>query len=92
MEARITIQPPDGAGEKAVSIRFMGGIAKSQAPVECAYGRILEARIPLESVGIAENAGVRFQFSIWQGGLPVDAVPQQGWLELSSTDPAKVGQ
>jgi alpha-amylase/alpha-mannosidase (GH57 family) len=92
MEARITIQPPDGASANAVSIRFLGGIAKSQAPVECAYGRILEARIPFESVGIAENAGVRFQFSIWQGGLPIDAVPQQGWLELPTTDPAAVGR
>jgi hypothetical protein len=92
MEARITIQPPDGASVNAVSIRFLGGIAKSQAPVECAYGRILEARIPFESVGIAENAGVRFQFSIWQGGLPIDAIPQQGWLELPTTDPAAVGR
>src|SRR4051794_4188825 len=92
MEARITVQPPSGAGEKAISIRFLGGIAKTQAPVECAYGRILEARIPFESVGVAENAGVRFQFSIWQGGLPIDAVPQQGWLELPITDPAQVGR
>ena len=92
MEARITVQPPDGACEHAVSIRFVHGVAEAQAPVQCAYGRILEARIPLDSVGIAAKAGVRFQFSIWQSGLPIDAVPQQGWLVLPTTDPVEVGR
>jgi hypothetical protein len=30
--------------------------------------------------------GLKFQLSLWQGGLPVDAVPQQGWLILRTTD------
>jgi hypothetical protein len=92
MEARITVQAADGASEKAISIRFAGGTAETPPPVECAYARILEARIPLASVGVAEKRGVRFQFSIWQAGLPIDAVPQQGWLELPTTDPEKVGR
>jgi alpha-amylase/alpha-mannosidase (GH57 family) len=91
MEARITVQSANGAMEKGVSIRFVGGMAETDAPVECAYSRILEARIPMASVGIADHGGVRFQFSLWQGGLPMDAVPQQGWLELRTTDPAQVG-
>jgi hypothetical protein len=44
-------------------------------------------RIPLAGVGIGEGEGLRFQFSLWQGGLPVDAVPHQGWIEMTSTDP-----
>ena len=91
MEARLTIASADGAEQKAVSIRFVGGMAETEAPVECAYARILEARIPMASAGIANKAGVRFQFSLWQGGLPMDAIPQQGWLELPTTDPAVVG-
>ena len=27
--------------------------------------------------------------SLWQGGLPIDAVPQQGWIEMKTTDPAR---
>ena len=80
MEARITVQSRDGAHEKALSIRFVVGGVESE--MECAFGRILEARIPLTAVGITEGAGLRFQFSLWREGLPMDAIPQQGWLEV----------
>jgi len=33
---------------------------------------------------------MRFQFSLWQAGLPMDAVPAQGWLELKTTDPERM--
>ena len=52
--------------------------------------RILEARFPLAGAGVAEGRGVRFQFSLWHEGLPVDAVPQQGWLEMTTTSPAEM--
>jgi alpha-amylase/alpha-mannosidase (GH57 family) len=92
MEARITVQPLNGGGEKSVTLRFAGAGAEADLPIECAFGRILEARIPLDVAGIPERRGLRFQFSLWQGGLPMDAVPQQGWLELPTTDPAEVGR
>jgi alpha-amylase/alpha-mannosidase (GH57 family) len=57
----------------------------------CAFARILEVRVPLAEMGVRDGAPVRFQCSLWQGGLPVDAVPQQGWLELKTTDPDKLG-
>jgi hypothetical protein len=50
----------------------------------------LEARFPLAAAGVPEGRGVRFQLSLWQGGLPVDAVPQQGWLEMPTTRPAEM--
>jgi hypothetical protein len=40
--------------------------------------------------GVKNGGGVKFQFSLWQGGLPLDAVPQQGWIELASTSPAEL--
>jgi alpha-amylase/alpha-mannosidase (GH57 family) len=86
MEARITVQSANGAAEKELGIRFLGGTVEVEAPLECACGRILEAKIPLAAVGIPEHGGVRFQFSLWQGGLPMDAVPQQGWLALPAVD------
>jgi hypothetical protein len=30
---------------------------------------------------------VRFQLSVWQSGLPVEALPPQGWIELSTSEP-----
>jgi hypothetical protein len=59
-------------------------------PVECAFARVLEARISLPAMGVAPGGGLRFQFSLWQSGLPMDAVPQQGWLEMRTTDPVEM--
>jgi alpha-amylase/alpha-mannosidase (GH57 family) len=100
MEARLTAQPFDGWQSSHVVIGFSPGAAhvteaKLGAPsdassVECALGRILEVRLSLAALGVKQGHGVRFQFSLWQCGLPMDAVPQQGWLELRTTDPAEL--
>ena len=90
MEARVTLQSLDNAPPQPVTIRLAAGAAASDDPVECAFLRILEARFPLAAAGVAEGRGVRFQLSLWQEGLPVDAVPQQGWLEMPTTSPAEM--
>ena len=104
MEARLTAQPLDGAKTSVVEIEFSGGAAhiartnlangdgEGGKGAECAMARVLEAAIPLAAVGVAAGQGVRFQFSMWQGGLPLDAIPQAGWLELRTTDPAQMGE
>ena len=100
MEARVTVQTLDGAHSSLVEIGFANGAARATGmklaasvtdqPVECAFARVLEARISLESMGVARGGGLRFQFSLWQSGLPMDAVPQQGWLEMRTTDPLEM--
>jgi hypothetical protein len=53
--------------------------SSSGTPVfECAWVNILELRILLGT----PSPAVRFQISLWRDGLPLDAVPQHGWLEL----------
>ncbi len=88
MEVRFTIQALDGAPPASTAIAFEGARVRGSAPVECAFARVLEAKIPLSLAGIGPGQGVRFQFSLWQEGLPMDAIPQQGWIELLSTNPA----
>jgi hypothetical protein len=102
MEARMTAQSLDGAVPSYITFRLASGVmeaielklaapaAGQPYPVECAFGRILEARLSLAALGVARGRGVRFQLSLWQGGLPVDAVPQQGWLEMPTTDPREM--
>jgi hypothetical protein len=99
MEARLTAQSLDGAHTSSVEIGFADGAARVTGmklaapggqPVECAFGRVLEARISLAAMGVARGSGLRFQFSLWQSGLPLDAVPQQGWLEMKTTDPLEM--
>jgi alpha-amylase/alpha-mannosidase (GH57 family) len=103
MGARLTLQPFDGGPSSYVLLSFSSGaVCASEvklavdppggaaSAVECAFGRVLEGRIALDSLGVVKGRGLRFQFSLWQGGLPMDAIPQQGWLEMSSTDPIEM--
>jgi hypothetical protein len=88
MEGRFTF------GNTRLTLNFPNGHPQlaeaANPPVECALGRILEARIPLAALGAAPGAGLQFQFSLWREGLPVDAAPQQGWIEMRTTDPAEM--
>ncbi len=59
--------------------------------VQHAFSKIFEVRVPLASVGAAMRQPVQFHLSLWQDGLPLDAVPQQGWIEVSTTEPSEWG-
>jgi alpha-amylase/alpha-mannosidase (GH57 family) len=101
MEARLKLQSLDASRSSLVTIRFAhGGAQVSEAvlaspaiesPVECAFARILEGRISLAALALRPGEGLRFALSLWQGGLPMDAAPQQGWLEMRTTDPDLLG-
>ncbi len=103
MEAQLTLESLDGGSSSSVAFRFVPGAvqvtgtelaassqSESAKPVECALGRVFEARISLQAMAIAAGGGLRFQFSLWQGGLPIDAIPQQGWLEMPTTNPVEM--
>ena len=101
MEARLTAQPFDEWQTSHVVVSFSPGAAHlaeckfvsaavDEDAVECAFARILEVRLSLAALGVKQGHGIRFQFSLWQGGLPMDAVPQQGWLEMRTTEPAEL--
>jgi len=51
--------------------------------------QILEARLSLAALGVSGETPVRFQFSLWLGGLPLDAIPQQGWIRIPTIEPAE---
>ena len=51
------------------------------APLRTSFDRVLEIAIPLASVRDASGA-IRMQLSLWNGPLPLDALPAEGWLEL----------
>ncbi len=78
LEIRFVVRGSD-AGENAFTIVVANGTAATMngaKDVECAYQNVLEVSAPMpESMHDAE-----FQVSLWSDGLPVDAVPVQGWL------------
>jgi alpha-amylase/alpha-mannosidase (GH57 family) len=86
-EARFVARPIDGTGESSFVIGLRPDGVRAPDGIECAYGRVLEAKVPMASLGIPEGTGLRFQFSLWSGGLPLEAIPQQGWLRLPVTNP-----
>jgi len=98
MEARLTLESLDGARTSNLAIAFWPGaveimerrLAGDGAAPEAAFSRVLEVRVALQAAGIAAGAGLRFQCSLWKGGLPMDAAPQQGWIEMRTTNPAEI--
>jgi hypothetical protein len=93
-EIRLGIAAVDGEPKASATV-LLGSrtcsVRESTVSLECRYGTILEIAAPLQAMGIRRGERLLFQLSLWQNALPVDAVPQQGWIELESTDPAHYG-
>jgi alpha-amylase/alpha-mannosidase (GH57 family) len=81
----------DAARLMTVSMQLDWGKHGQVNGVEFAFAKILELRLPLSSVGAGLRQPVRFHLSLWQDGLPLDAVPEQGWLEVSTAEPTDWG-
>ena len=50
-------------------------------------GRVIEASVPLEELGVEPGGELQFQLSIWQKGLPMASLPHEGWLRFSTAEP-----
>lgn len=103
MEARFVVKAlSDGAPESTIRTHFVeggltctdihlaaGAVPESRAVCEFAYRKVLESRLSLQALAVGLGQSVRFQVSIWQDGLPMDALPRQGWLEFSTAEPSE---
>jgi alpha-amylase/alpha-mannosidase (GH57 family) len=83
-ELRFNIQRMDASGQQATRVFPLSG---SSDGIEAAFEKICEIKFSLASIGIQMGESVRFQISLWQGGLPMDALPPQGWIEMSTVEP-----
>jgi len=99
MEAQVSVQSFDGSRSGLVLRLVPGAVEVVTADLaadgarrpESALGSCLELRLPLASLAVPSGQGLRFQLSLWQGGLPMDAVPHAGWIDLQTTNPALIG-
>lgn len=99
IEARFRIQPAAaGAPTSTLRLTLRGGriaeadcrLARASDPAaaaEFAFHNVLELRLSLAALGVASGHSLRLQLSLWRNGLPMDAIPQQGWLEISTAEP-----
>ena len=83
-ELRIKVQSVTSPENTASRSLALTGIVDG---VESVYEKVCEVRFPLMSAGISLGQNVRFQLSLWQNGLPMDALPPQGWIEFSTAEP-----
>jgi len=87
-EVRCTFRDGGDGEDRRVNLNL--GTGKSEpvqvdpggAPVEWAANSILEIAIPMKK-GRQSGGPVDLCLSAWKDGLPLDAVPQQGWLTMA---------
>lgn len=69
-----------------VEVQFGGQVHEG---VNAAYSRTFEFSVGLEEFEFEADEPFRMQFSIWRDGLPIDALPAQGWIEFVPALPAE---
>ena len=84
-ELRIGIARAGQTGEEANLVVPLTGAANG---VESCFARVCEVRVSLPPLGIAIGHSIRFQVALWRSGLPMDALPAQGWFEFSTAEPS----
>jgi hypothetical protein len=54
--------------------------------LQVAFHRIFELRLEYSLLGHEAHQQIRLQASIWANELPLQVIPQEGWLSLGTTD------
>jgi hypothetical protein len=63
------------------------GDARVKDGVAAAYGHTFELSCHFERCGFRADQPFRMQTSVWRDGLPLDALPAQGWIEFVPESP-----
>jgi alpha-amylase/alpha-mannosidase (GH57 family) len=58
----------------------------SRGQLQVAFQRIFELRLDYRLLGYDPHQQIRLQVSIWANALPLQVIPQEGWLSLRLTD------
>jgi alpha-amylase/alpha-mannosidase (GH57 family) len=64
------LEPQPAAGEK----------------LEVAFARVFELRLDYDLLGVHANDQTSLQVALWANDLPVQIIPQEGWLTLELTE------
>ncbi len=99
IDAHLTLRPAsEPSRESYLDLRFSdSGVearevrladADSGTPAaEAAFRKVLEIRLSLRALAVSRGQSLQLQISLWKDGLPVDAAPPEGWLEVSTAEP-----
>ena len=54
--------------------------------VQAAFARVFELRLDYSVLEVTPQEGISLQVAIWMNGLPLQLLPQEGWLNLELTE------
>jgi len=54
--------------------------------VQVAFKQIVEIRLDFSVLGVTPHERINLQVSIWVNDLPLQVIPQEGWLTLELTE------
>jgi alpha-amylase/alpha-mannosidase (GH57 family) len=58
-------------------------LLRLQDIAEAAFDRILEVSVRRQEINLKEQQNLRLGVALWHGGLPVDVLPAEGFLEIA---------
>jgi alpha-amylase/alpha-mannosidase (GH57 family) len=96
IELRASVSPTAGSSASMLRLEFRNGsvemresrlAAPEAGTAEFAMGKVLEGRVSLAAAGVGAGQTLRLQLSLWKQGLPLDAMPHEGSIEVSTADP-----
>jgi len=100
-EARLIVKSEgaEPAASSTIVIEFRDGRAaaaqsrlarpENGAAPEFEFHKVLELSVPLAALAVAPGDSLRLQLSLWKQGLPLDALPAEGWLVISTAEPVE---
>ena len=57
-------------------------VSRRREKVSVAFDQILEVRVARGLLNLGQQASLPISVALWRGGLPVDVLPAEGWLEV----------
>lgn len=58
--------------------------------IQAAIGKMLELKLALSVLGAQPGSRIRFRCTLWRNGLPIDALPAEGEIELDVVSEAEL--
>ena len=84
LDVRLCVRKMGSEEPKQYHLRMdSSGVSPIDGNLQCAFRDVLEVGAPLPETG----HNTQFQASLWHDGLPVEALPAQGWITVNVADP-----
>jgi hypothetical protein len=94
-DSRARLHAAVGAGGVG-AVEFLKGGESLLVPlatgdhVQVAFKQVVEIRLDFSVLGVTPHERIKLQVSIWVNELPLQVIPQEGWLALGLTEDLEI--